>query len=343
MPEEIDEPTTRRPWPRRLAYALGGFALVGLAVLVGGYFWLAAGLPDAAKLSEYEPPLPSHVRDIDGQPFATFARERRIYANFEDLPTPLIEAFISAEDKTFFDHGGIDLTGFINAVADYTLKIGSGDRAVGGSTITQQVAKNLLLSDEYSVTRKLKEMILATRIEDAFTKERILELYLNQIFLGRNAYGVQAASFAYFDKPVTELNTEEAAFLAALPKAPSNYNPGTEEGLRRATIRRDWILGQMADNGYITAAEAQAARSRPISVIDRRRQLAPSRTLGNYFVEAVRRSIAMARRARTASIPAAFGYAPPSIPITRRRRRLRCATRWCVMTAAVAGAVPPIR
>jgi|TARA_R100000501_G_scaffold17911_1_gene34570 penicillin-binding protein 1A len=291
MPEEIDEPTTRRPWPRRLAYALGGFALVGLAVLVGGYFWLAAGLPDAAKLSEYEPPLPSHVRDIDGQPFATFARERRIYANFEDLPTPLIEAFISAEDKTFFDHGGIDLTGFINAVADYTLKIGSGDRAVGGSTITQQVAKNLLLSDEYSVTRKLKEMILATRIEDAFTKERILELYLNQIFLGRNAYGVQAASFAYFDKPVTELNTEEAAFLAALPKAPSNYNPGTEEGLRRATIRRDWILGQMADNGYITAAEAQAARSRPISVIDRRRQLAPSGTLGNYFVEAIRRDL----------------------------------------------------
>ncbi|MGB3724011.1 MAG: PBP1A family penicillin-binding protein [Pacificimonas sp.] len=281
----------RRHWLRRVLWTFGSLTAIGIAVLVGGYFWLARDLPDASALADYEPPLPSHVRDIDGQPYATFARERRIYTNYDDLPKPLLEAFISAEDKTFFEHNGIDPGGFVNAVLDYTLKIGSGDRAVGGSTITQQVAKNLLLSDEYSVIRKLKEMIVATRIEDAFTKQEILELYLNQIFLGRNSYGVQAASFAYFDKPVTELDTRQAAFLAALPKAPSNYNPSRPEGLRRATIRRDWILGQMAENGYISVQEAAAARSEPITVQDRRQQLTKPTRLGDYFVEAIRRDL----------------------------------------------------
>ncbi len=289
--DDREEPKPRRRWLRRLLWTVGSLTALGLIVLVGGYFWLAKGLPDARTLADYEPPLPSHVRDINGQPFATFARERRIYISYEDMPKPLLEAFISAEDKTFFDHNGIDPGGFVNAVLDYTLKIGSGDRAVGGSTITQQVAKNLLLSDEYSVIRKLKEMIVATRIEDAFTKQEILELYLNQIFLGRNAYGVQAASFAYFDKPVTELDTRQSAFLAALPKAPSNYNPSTETGLRRATVRRDWILGQMAANGYITPQEAVAARSEPITVQDRQRQLTPTTRLGDYFVEAIRRDL----------------------------------------------------
>ncbi|MEO0500946.1 MAG: PBP1A family penicillin-binding protein, partial [Pseudomonadota bacterium] len=288
-----DTPAARRtrPWLRRVALAFGALTLVGIAVLVGGYFWLARDLPNAEALADYEPPLPSHVRDITGAPLADFARERRIYISYADLPRSLIEAFISAEDKTFFDHGGVDPTGFVNAVFDYIAKTGSGERAVGGSTITQQVAKNLLLSDEYSVVRKLKEIILATRIERVFSKQEILELYLNQIFLGRNAYGVQAASFAYFDKPVTDLDTRQSAFIAALPKAPSNYNPSTERGLRRATIRRDWILGQMAENDYITTAEAAAARAEPITVIDRRRQMTPDTRLGSYFVEAIRRDL----------------------------------------------------
>ncbi|MEM8826372.1 MAG: transglycosylase domain-containing protein, partial [Pseudomonadota bacterium] len=211
MTDTKTELPRRRPWLRRVALAFGALTLVGVAVLVGGYFWLARDLPNAEALADYEPPLPSHVRDITGAPLADFARERRIYISYADLPRSLIEAFISAEDKTFFDHGGVDPTGFVNAVFDYIAKTGSGERAVGGSTITQQVAKNLLLSDEYSVVRKLKEIILATRIERVFSKQEILELYLNQIFLGRNAYGVQAASFAYFDKPVTDLDTRQSA------------------------------------------------------------------------------------------------------------------------------------
>ncbi|MGB7404720.1 MAG: PBP1A family penicillin-binding protein [Pacificimonas sp.] len=291
MSDETETNPLRGRWLRRTLWTLGALTLLGVGVLVGGYVWLTRDLPDAAQLADYEPPLPSHVRDIDGKPFATFARERRIYVNYPDLPRTLIEAIISAEDETFFEHSGFDVGGFTNAVFDYLGKLGSGDRAVGGSTITQQVAKNLLLSDEYSVVRKLKEIILATRIEEVFTKEEIIELYLNQIFLGRNAYGVQAASFAYFDKPVAGVTVEEAAFLAALPKAPSNYNPSTETGLRRATARRNFILGQMAENGYLGEGELQSARRTPISVIDRQRQLTPQTRVGDYFVEAIRRDL----------------------------------------------------
>ncbi|WP_224199611.1 MULTISPECIES: penicillin-binding protein 1A [Pacificimonas] len=283
--------TRRRPkWLRYTLVTFAGLVALGLVTLVGGYIYLSQDLPDAAQLADYEPPLPSHLRDVNGEPFATFARERRIYTTYEDLPPELVEAFISAEDKTFFEHGGVDVTGFTNAVFDYVSKLGSGERAVGGSTITQQVAKNLLIGDEYSVTRKLKEIILATRIEDAFTKQQILELYLNQIFLGRNAYGVQAASFAYFGKPVTELTLPEAAYLAVLPKAPANYNPASEAGLRRATVRRNYVLSEMEDNGYITSGEAAAAKRTPIEAIERRVQLAQPR-LGEYYTEAVRRDL----------------------------------------------------
>ncbi|MEE4349772.1 MAG: PBP1A family penicillin-binding protein [Pacificimonas sp.] len=280
----------RRKWMRYSLIGLAGAAILGLVVLIGGYAWLSRDLPDTATLADYEPPLPSHLRDGNGEPFATFARERRIYTTYADLPAELVAAFISAEDKTFFDHNGVDLTGFTNAVFDYVSKMGSGERAVGGSTITQQVAKNLLIGDEYSVTRKLKEIILAMRIEDAFSKEEILELYLNQIFLGRNAYGVQAASFAYFGKPVTDLELRESAFLAVLPKAPSSYNPATARGLARATERRNYVLREMEDNGYITAPEMQAAIAQPIEAIERRVQLTQPR-LGEYFTEAVRRDL----------------------------------------------------
>lgn len=288
---------TRRPsrwselprWAQRTLGTLAVLFLLGVAVLIGGYAWLSQDLPDAAQLAEYEPPLPSHVRDINGEPFATYARERRVYVDYEDIPRPLVAAFVSAEDKTFFSHGGVDITGFTNAVFDYLSKMGTGERAVGGSTITQQVAKNLLIGDEYSVTRKLKEIILAMRIEDTFSKQEIMELYLNQIFLGRNAYGVQAASFAYFDRPVTELEVHENAFLAALPKAPSNYNPATDIGRRQALQRRNWILGEMVENEYLSAEQAAIARRRPLAVVERRPE--DRKRLGEYFVEAIRRDL----------------------------------------------------
>jgi penicillin-binding protein 1A len=177
-----------RRWVRLLAIAL--------ALLLAAWFamWLlfARDLPSAQKLLEYEPPLPSYVRSVDGTPIHSFARERRVQLSFDEYPRTLINAFISAEDKTFFSHSGIDYPGLAGAVIDYVSKVGSGQRAKGGSTITQQVAKNLLVGDEYSVKRKIREAILARRIENVLTKPQILELYLNQIFLGRNAYGVQS-------------------------------------------------------------------------------------------------------------------------------------------------------
>src|SRR5690606_31229272 len=168
--------------------------------------------------------------------------------NYDEFPPLLIQAFISAEDRTFFTHGGIDYPGLAGAVIDYVSKVGSGERARGGSTITQQVAKNLLIGNEYSVTRKIKEAFLARRIESVLSKQQILQLYLNEIFLGRNAYGVQAAARAYFDKDVDQLTLPEIAYLAVLPKAPNNYSP--ERYPERALERRNYVLGEMVRNGY---------------------------------------------------------------------------------------------
>ncbi|MGD9810739.1 MAG: penicillin-binding protein 1A [Sphingobium sp.] len=250
-------------WGRRAIIALG-VVLLGIIA-----FWLifARDLPDAAALAEYEPALPSVVRDVNGLPVYSYARERRVQLQYDDFPPVLIRAYLAAEDKTFFSHHGIDFTGLVGAVFDYVSKIGSGQRARGGSTITQQVAKNLLIGDEYSPTRKIKEMILAYRIENAMTKQEILELYLNQIFLGRNAYGVQAASRAYFNKDIGEVTLPEAAFLAILPKGPSNYRPETETGHARALERRNWVLAEMRDNGWISDAQYRAAVATPLSAI----------------------------------------------------------------------------
>ena len=187
----------------------------------------------------YEPPLPTNVRGYDGNPIGTYARERRVELSFDEYPPLVVNAFIAAEDKTFFEHGGLDYPGLVGAVFDYTRKSVSGGRARGGSTITQQVAKALLQDDAYSITRKIREAILAFRLESTLSKQQILELYLNQIFLGRNAYGVQAAARAYFDKDVAELTLPEAAYLAVLPKAPSNYDPirATQKATRPAQLR----------------------------------------------------------------------------------------------------------
>jgi penicillin-binding protein 1A len=218
----------------------------------------------------------------------TFARERRVELSYDEYPPLVIQAFVSAEDKTFFKHGGIDYPGLIGAVFDYTRKSVSGGRAKGGSTITQQVAKNLLQSNEYAVSRKIREAILAFRLEHVLTKQQILELYLNQIFLGRNAYGVQAASRAYFDKDVGDLTLPEAAYLAILPKAPSNYDPVRQTA--RATARRNYVLKEMERNGYITAEQRDQAAVSPIGAI-RYGSNAKFREVGGYFMEEVRRQL----------------------------------------------------
>ncbi len=262
-----------------------GFALF-LALWVALFVWLASGLPEAEALLTYETPLPTVVRGIDGEIVHSYARERRVQLQYADFPQKLIESYLAAEDKTFFSHGGVDFLGTANAVFDYATKFGSGERAVGGSTITQQVAKNLLLGDEYSVTRKLKEMILAGRIEQVLTKQEILELYLNEIPLGRRSFGVQAAARAYFDKDVDKLALHEMAFLAILPKAPERYGRKGQE--TAALDRRNFVLSQMEVNGFITGSERRAAAAQPLGLVTQRRERSVD---AGYFLEEVRREL----------------------------------------------------
>jgi len=267
---------------KAVAIAFGLFLALWIAVFV----WLASDLPEAEALLDYETPLPTVVRGYDGEIVHSYARERRVQLQYADFPQKLIEAYLAAEDKTFFSHGGIDFFGTANAVFDYARKAGSGERAVGGSTITQQVAKNLLLGDEYSVTRKLKEMILAGRIEQVLTKQEILELYLNEIPLGRRSFGVQAAARAYFDKDVDALELHEMAFLAILPKAPERYGRKGQE--QAAFERRNFVLDQMEKNGFITGSQRREAASRPLGLVTQRRERSVD---AGYFLEEVRREL----------------------------------------------------
>ena len=269
-------------WYKLLVLAVAAFVVVWVGVFV----WLGSDLPDAETLLEYETPLPTVVRGVDGEIVHSYARERRVQLQYADFPEQLVEAYISAEDKTFFSHGGVDFTGTANAVFDYATKFGSGERAVGGSTITQQLAKILLLGDEYSVTRKLKEMILAGRIEGVLSKQEILELYLNEIPLGRRSFGVQAASRAYFDKDVGDLELHEMAFLAILPKATERYGRADQEAA--ALARRAFVLDQMEDNGFITGSERRAATSKPLGLVRQRGERSAD---AGYFLEEVRRQL----------------------------------------------------
>ena len=260
--------------------------LIGVGAAVGAalFAFASEGLPDAAKLADYAAPLPSTVRANDGTVLTSFSRERRLYLTYDELPPRLVEAYISAEDKDFFRHGGVDFFGIVRAA---WTNLWSAGRPKGASTITQQVAKNLLLNGEVSYIRKLKEAILAYRIEAAFTKQQILELYLNQIFLGRNSYGVEAAAQSYFGKSVADLDLAQDAYLAILPKAPSTYSPTAH--IDRALARRDYVLRQMTVNGYITAAEASAAAAEPLVAVANRAP--PKLTTGDYFLEDVRRDL----------------------------------------------------
>jgi penicillin-binding protein 1A len=268
---------------RIAGYALGGVLLLYLLV------WVAVlrNLPSADRLLGYQPPLPTMVRGVNGEIVYSYARERRVQLRFVDFPKPLIDVYLSAEDKTFWSHGGVDVTGLIGAVIDYVTKLGSGERAKGGSTITQQVAKNILIGDEYSITRKFKEMVLARRIEGVLTKQQILELYLNEIPLGRQSFGVQAAARAYFGKDVGDLELHEAAFLAILPKAPERYGRPRFEKL--AIERRNYVLDQMVDNGWATDAQAADAKAQPLGLIPRQAESWDSSV--GYFVEEVRRQL----------------------------------------------------
>ncbi|MBU6266352.1 MAG: transglycosylase domain-containing protein [Sphingomonadales bacterium] len=265
------------------AVALGGFVLIYAAL------WLAVlrNLPSADTLVDYQPPLPTMVRGADGSIVYSYARERRVQLRYVDFPAPLIHAFLSAEDKNFFSHGGVDYIGLAQAVVDNLSKIGSGERGRGGSTITQQVAKNILVGNERSFSRKFKEMIVAKRIEGVLNKQQILELYLNGIPLGRQSFGVQAAARAYFGKDVGDLKLHEAAFLAILPKAPETY--GRAKFADMALERRNWALDQMVKNNWASRAEADAAKAQPLGVIARRVEVYDAAV--GYYVEEVRRRL----------------------------------------------------
>lgn len=274
----------RKLWDKRLfrwfCYAIGLF-LIFLFIL-----WLTVvrSLPDAKALLQYESPLPTVVRNIDGEPFHTYARQRRVTLAYGDLPDLLIKSYLSAEDKTFFEHGGIDYPGIAAALLR---NLQSSGRPVGASTITQQVAKNLLLTNEVTYTRKLKEALLAYRIESSLSKEQILALYLNEIFLGRNSYGVEAASQSYFGKSVEQLDLHEMAYLAILPKGPSNYRPETQA--KRAIERRNWVLGAMRDNGWISDVQMSNAQALPLGTVQQKRSKYDP--IGDYFVEEIRRQL----------------------------------------------------
>ncbi|PKB25576.1 penicillin-binding protein 1A [Novosphingobium kunmingense] len=280
-------------WFVRRWHASRGFRIVGYLVAALLAFnlvlWatVTRNLPSADTLLTYQPPLPTMVRGINGEIVYSYARERRVQLRFVDFPKPLINAYLSAEDKTFWTHGGVDYTGLAGAVVDYATKFGSNERARGGSTITQQVAKNILIGNEYSITRKVKEMILARRIEDVLTKQQILELYLNEIPLGRQSFGVQAAARAYFGKDVGDLTLAESAFLAILPKAPEKY--GRARFADEAVIRRNWVLDQMVKNGAASQAEAEQAKAQPLAIVPRRVEVYDS--AAGYFVEEVRRRL----------------------------------------------------
>jgi len=260
-------------------------AIAGAAAFV---LWkVSQELPDYEVLAKYEPPVMTRIHANDGRLIAEYARERRIYVPITAIPQRLIEAFISAEDKNFYQHGGLDIQGIIRAVVTNLSAVQSGSRMVGASTITQQVAKNFLLTSDQNIERKLKEAILAIRIERAFTKEQILELYLNEIYLGAGAYGVAAAAQTYWNKALNELTLADAAYLATLPKAPSNYDPFRHT--ERAIARRNWVIDRIVENGFATTEEGEAAKATPLGVLAR--TYGPKILASEYFAEEVRRKI----------------------------------------------------
>lgn len=269
-------------------FGIGVFLLLGAAV--AGAIYVGAvtkDLPDYEVLAKYAPPVTTRFHAGNGALMAEYARERRLYLPIQAIPDRVKAAFISAEDKNFYQHPGIDVTGLVRAITVNIQNMGSGRRPVGASTITQQVAKNFLLSADQTIDRKTKEAILSFRIEKAYSKDRILELYLNEIFFGLNSYGVAGAALTYFDKSVTELTIAETAYLAALPKGPANYHPF--RNMEAAIERRNWVIDRMVENGYVTKADGEEAKKQPLGVTPRRG--GAHLFASDYFAEEVRRQI----------------------------------------------------
>src|SRR5476649_411948 len=261
--------------------------VVGVAATAGLLWHYSKDLPDYSQLQDYEPPVMTRVHATDGSLVAEYARERRLYLPIQAIPKLVLNAFIAAEDKNFYDHGGLDFQGIARAGLLYLQNFGSSRRPQGASTITQQVAKNFLLSNEVSFTRKIKEALLALKIERTYSKDKILELYLNEIYLGLGAYGIAAASLVYFDKSVNELTVPEIAYLASLPKAPNNYHPFRQR--ERALERRNWVIDRMAEAGFIKSADADKAKRSSLGVTTK----ATSTHIfaAEYFTEEVRREL----------------------------------------------------
>ena len=300
--DEFDEPlelTDVQSKPRKKSFlarfigavtVLVSLLFLGIVAATAAVLWVfwtyGKDLPDYHQLAKYEPPVATRIHAGNGALIAEHATEKRVFMPVEAMPPRLIQAFLSAEDKAFYSHFGVDPRALFRALVTNAMNYGTGRRPIGASTITQQVTKNFLLTNEVSIDRKIKEAILSFRMERAFTKDQILALYLNEIYLGMGSYGVAAAALNYFDKSLDQLTLEEMAYLAALPKAPANYHPIRKT--RAATIRRDWVLGEMQQNGFITGDEARRARAMPLQIA---RQSGFDSAEAPYFAEEVRREV----------------------------------------------------
>ena len=276
----------------RFAIFLVSFLFLAALAAAGGalavFYHYGRGLPDYTELANYDPPMVTRLHAGDGRLLAEYAREKRVFVPISAMPKRVIKAFLAAEDAHFYSHAGVDFTGVVRAAVTNMLHQVRGEdrRPVGASTITQQVAKNFLLTNEVSLSRKIKEAILAFRIERTFTKDRILELYLNEIYLGQGSYGVAAAALNYFNKSMDELTVAEAAFLAGLPKAPNNYSP--QRHPEQARQRRDYVVRRMLDEGFISQAEADRAWATPLTV---RNRSETQLVTADFFTEEVRREL----------------------------------------------------
>src|SRR5665213_2652527 len=275
----------------RWLFGVAAFLLIGVIGVAAAYLdGVTKDLPDYTVLKDYQPPVTTRVHAADGTLLAEYAHERRLFQPVETIPPLVIDAFISAEDKDFFTHHGISPDGVVRAIRDNLSARASGDDSIqgGGSTITQQVAKNFLLTSAQTWDRKIKEAVLAVRIDSTYSKDKILELYLNEIFLGLNSYGVAAASLNYFNKALYQLDISETAYLAGLPKGPNNYNPFKHP--QAAIDRRNYVLDRMLENGYISAAQHDAAERESLSINPR--QSGSQLYSAEYFTEEVRRELA---------------------------------------------------
>ena len=261
-------------------------AVIGVAAILWVFWTYGRDLPDYRQLAKYEPDVVSRIYAGNGALLEEYATQKRLFVPTNAMPPQLVNAFLSAEDKGFYDHFGVDVKALARAVATNIVNYGTGRRPIGASTISQQIAKNFLLTNEVSIDRKIKEAILAIRMEQAFEKDQLLALYLNEIYLGWQSYGVAAAALNYFDKALDQLELHEMAYLAALPKAPSNYHPYRKT--KAAINRRNWVLGQMAENGYISRQAAKEAATKPLAV----RPLSGFDVASApYFTETVRRQL----------------------------------------------------